>query len=166
MASDADLTTLATRVGELLLSRHSRLVTAESCTGGFLAKTLTDIAGSSQWFECGYVTYSNAAKMRDLGVAGRTLKKDGAVSEAAAREMAAGALRIAGADLAIAVTGIAGPDGAVAGKPVGTIWFSSCIRREEGVDLAAERVDFAGDRHTVRHGSVEYALKLILRLKL
>ena len=129
MASDAELTTLATRIGELLLLRHSRLVTAESCTGGWLAKTLTDIPGSSKWFECGYVTYSNAAKMRDLGVSGRTLKKDGAVSEAAAREMASGALRLAGADLAIAITGIAGPDGAVTGKPVGTVWFSSCMRR-------------------------------------
>jgi nicotinamide-nucleotide amidase len=166
MASDAELTTLATRIGELLLLRHSRLVTAESCTGGWLAKTLTDIPGSSKWFECGYVTYSNAAKMRDLGVSGRTLKKDGAVSEAAAREMASGALRLAGADLAIAITGIAGPDGAVTGKPVGTVWFSSCIRREEGVELAAERLHFPGDRQAVRHDSVEYALKLILRLKL
>lgn len=166
MASDAELTTLAGRIGELLLSRHSRLVTAESCSGGWLAKTLTEIPGSSQWFECGYVPYSNAAKMRDLGVAGRTLKKDGAVSEATAREMAAGALRVAGADLAIAITGIAGPDGAAPGKPIGTVWFSSCIRREEGLDLAAEQVHFPGERQAVRRDSVEYALKLILRLKL
>src|SRR5579863_5303806 len=112
MASDADLTTLAARVGELLLAKGCRIVTAESCSGGLLAKTLTDNAGSSKWFECGFVTYSNAAKMRDLGVSGRTLKKDGAVSEAVVREMAAGALRVASVDLALAITGIAGPDGA------------------------------------------------------
>jgi nicotinamide-nucleotide amidase len=166
MASDADLTTLAARVGELLLSKGSRIVTAESCSGGLLAKALTDNPGSSKWFECGFVTYSNAAKMRDLGVSGRTLKKDGAVSEAVVREMAAGALRVAGADLALAITGIAGPDGATPDKPVGTVWFSSCMRREEGMDLAAERVHFSGDRDAVRRCSVEYALKLILRLKL
>src|ERR1700733_8391704 len=91
MTPDVELLTLATRVGEALLARRLRLVTAESCTGGFIAKTLTDIPGSSQWFECGYVTYSNAAKMRDLGVAARTLAEHGAVSEAVVREMAAGA---------------------------------------------------------------------------
>jgi nicotinamide-nucleotide amidase len=166
MASDADLTALAARVGDFLLSRSSRIVTAESCTGGLLAKTLTDIAGSSSWFECGFVTYSNSSKMRDLGVSGRTLKKDGAVSEPVAREMAAGALRVAGVDVAIAITGIAGPEGEVPGKPVGTVWFSSCMRREEGVDLSAEQVQFPGDRAAVRRSSAEYALNLILRLKL
>jgi nicotinamide-nucleotide amidase len=166
MMPDAELLTLATRVGEALLARRLRLVTAESCTGGFIAKTLTDIPGSSQWFECGYVTYSNAAKMRDLGVAARTLAEHGAVSEAAALEMAAGVLRATGADVAVAVTGIAGPDGAESGKPVGTVWFSSCIRRDAGIELAAERAHFAGDRHAVRRGSVEYALNLILHLKL
>jgi nicotinamide-nucleotide amidase len=166
MMPDAELLMLAARVGELLLSRRRRLVTAESCTGGFIAKTLTDIPGSSQWFECGYVTYANAAKLRDLGVAARTLAEHGAVSEAAAGEMAAGALRVAGVDLAVAVTGIAGPDGAESGKPVGTVWFSSCIRRESGVELAAEVAHFAGDRHAVRRGSVEYALNLILHLRL
>jgi nicotinamide-nucleotide amidase len=166
MTADADLLTLAARVGEALLTRRLRLVTAESCTGGLLAKTLTDIPGSSQWFECGYVTYSNAAKMRDLAVAPRTLAEHGAVSEPAAREMAAGALHVAGADLAVAVTGIAGPDGGDPEKPVGTVWFGTCIRRGAGVELAAARAHFAGDRQAVRRGSVEYALKLILHLKL
>jgi nicotinamide-nucleotide amidase len=166
MTLDEDLLALAVRVGEVLLTRRLRLVTAESCTGGFMAKTLTDIPGSSQWFECGYVTYSNAAKMRDLSVASRTFAEHGAVSEAAAREMAAGALRVAGADLAVAVTGIAGPDGGEPGKPVGTVWFSSAIRRSAGVELTAECAHFAGDRQAVRRGSVEYALKLILHLKL
>jgi nicotinamide-nucleotide amidase len=166
MAPDAELLTLATRVGEALLMRRHRLVIAESCTGGFVAKTLTDIPGSSQWFECGYVTYSNAAKTRDLGVAPRTLVEHGAVSEAVAREMAAGALRVTGVDVAVAVTGIAGPDGAAPGKPVGTVWFGSCVRRAAQVDVGAERVQFAGDRQVIRRSSVEYALKLILNLKL
>jgi nicotinamide-nucleotide amidase len=165
MNSDAELATLAARVGQWLLETRRRLVTAESCTGGFLAKALTDIPGSSQWFECGYVTYSNAAKMRDLGVASGTLDEHGAVSEAVAREMAAGALRVAGADVAIAVTGIAGPDGGSASKPVGTVWFGSCVRRRAQVEAHAERVLFTGDRQTIRRNSVEYALKLILNLK-
>jgi nicotinamide-nucleotide amidase len=165
MNSDAELAQLAARVGQWLLETHRRLVTAESCTGGFLAKALTDIPGSSQWFECGYVTYSNAAKVRDLGVAERTLAEHGAVSEAVAREMAAGALRVAGADVAVAVTGIAGPDGASAGKPVGTVWFGSSVRHAAPVEVHAERVQFAGDRQAIRRSSVEYALKLILNLK-
>jgi nicotinamide-nucleotide amidase len=166
MGSDAELAALASRVGQLLLESHRRLVTAESCTGGLVAKTLTDIPGSSQWFESGYVTYSNAAKTRDLGVAPRVLAENGAVSEAVAREMAAGALRVTGADVAIAVTGIAGPDGATPGKPVGTVWFGCGVRRQIQVELTAERVLFAGDRQTIRRGSVEYALMLILNLKL
>ena len=166
MASDAELAALAARVGQLLLARHRRLVTAESCTGGFVAKTLTDIPGSSQWFECGYVTYSNAAKTRDLGVTPRALADHGAVSEAVAREMAAGALRSAGADVAVAVTGIAGPDGGTPDKPVGTVWFGSAVRHAAEVELRAARVQLTGDRQTIRRDSVEYALMLILNLKL
>jgi nicotinamide-nucleotide amidase len=165
MNSDAELAALAARVGQWLLETHRRLVTAESCTGGFIAKILTDIPGSSQWFECGYVTYSNAAKMRDLGVVSDTLGEYGAVSEAVAREMAAGALRVTNVDVAIAVTGIAGPDGASPGKPVGTVWFGSCVRRRAEIEVNAERVQFTGDRLAIRRSSVEYALKLILNLK-
>ena len=165
MNSDAELAALAARVGQWLLETHRRLVTAESCTGGFIAKILTDIPGSSQWFECGYVTYSNAAKMRDLGVVADTLGEYGAVSEAVAREMAAGALRVTNVDVAIAVTGIAGPDGASPGKPVGTVWFGSCVRRRAEIEVNAERVQFTGDRLAIRRSSVEYALKLILNLK-
>jgi nicotinamide-nucleotide amidase len=164
MNPDAELAQLAARVGQWLLETHRRVVTAESCTGGFVAKVLTDIPGSSQWFECGYVTYSDAAKMRDLGVAARTLAENGAVSEAVVREMAAGALRVTGADIAIAVTGIAGPDGASPGKPVGTVWFG-CVRRAAQIEAQAERLQFAGDRQAIRRSSVEYALKLILNLK-
>src|SRR5579871_3031250 len=104
-----------------------RIATAESCTGGWIAKVCTDLAGSSRWFECGFVTYSNAAKIRDLGVSARTLAEQGAVSEATVREMAAGALRRAAVDIAVAVSGIAGPDGGSSEKPVGTVWF--CVAR-------------------------------------
>ena len=166
MSSNTDLQALAVGVGHFLLRSDRRLVSAESCTGGFIAKALTDIPGSSQWFECGYVTYSNAAKTRDLGVLPRTLVEHGAVSEAVVREMAAGALRVAGVDVAIAVTGIAGPEGATPGKPVGTVWFGTCVRRAAQVEVAARREQFAGDRDAVRRRSVEYALKLILNLKL
>jgi nicotinamide-nucleotide amidase len=165
MNSDAERGRLAARVGQWLLETRRRVVTAESCTGGLLAKALTDIPGSSQWFECGYVTYSNAAKLRDLGVASRTLDEHGAVSEAVAREMAAGALRVADVDVAIAVTGVAGPDGGSVSKPVGTVWFGSCVRRRAQVEAYAERMLFTGDRQAIRRSSVEYALKLILNLK-
>src|SRR6201987_4337700 len=110
MTDDAELYDLAERVGHKLRAAERRLVTAESCTGGWVAKALTDVAGSSQWFECGFVTYSNAAKMRDIGVSERTLADHGAVSEETVREMAAGALRVSGADVAVAISGIAGPD--------------------------------------------------------
>src|SRR5579862_7438167 len=118
MGIDPELYELAERVGHKLRAADRRVVTAESCTGGWVAKTLTDIPGSSQWFECGYITYSNAAKMRDLGVAVRTLNEFGAVSEQTVREMAEGAMRVSGATVAIAVSGIAGPDGGSPGRPV------------------------------------------------
>jgi nicotinamide-nucleotide amidase len=164
MTPHAHLAELAAHVGQELLSARRRMVTAESCTGGLIAKMLTDIPGSSHWFECGYVSYSNAAKMRDLGVAARTLAQHGAVSEATAREMAEGALRVSGVDVAIAVTGIAGPDGAMPGKPVGTVWFACALRGLSGVELSAKLAHFAGDRAAVRERSVEYALNLILQL--
>jgi nicotinamide-nucleotide amidase len=163
--TDPELLALAAQVGQALLARRRRLATAESCTGGYLAKTLTDIAGSSQWFECGYVTYSNAAKVRDLGVAAATLAQHGAVSEATARDMARGALRVADVDVAVAVTGIAGPDGALPGKPVGMVWFGCALRTEAGLRIDAHVAQLTGDRETVRRLSVQYALKLILALK-
>ena len=142
------------------------MVAAESCTAGWICKAMTDVAGSSQWFECGYVTYSNAAKMRDLGVSAKTLEVHGAVSEATVREMALGALRVSGADVAIAVSGIAGPNGGVPGKPVGTVWFATGIRRGEGVIVEARRQLFERDREAIRRRAVEYALELILQLEL
>jgi nicotinamide-nucleotide amidase len=166
MVSDAELYELAERVGHKLRAAGRRLVTAESCTGGWLSKALTDVPGSSQWFECGFVTYSNAAKMRDLGVSPGTLTGFGAVSEQAVREMAEGALRVARANVALAVSGIAGPDGALPGKPVGTVWFCAAARADPAIDIIAEQQFFDGDRAFVRSRSVQHALRLILRLDL
>ena len=166
MVSDPELYELAARVGHKLRAAERRIVTAESCTGGWVAKALTDIPGSSQWFECGYVTYSNAAKSRDLGVAAGTLERFGAVSEQTVREMAEGALRVAGATVALALSGIAGPDGGAPGKPVGTVWFCAAARQEPAIDIIAEEKLFEGDRALVRSASVQHALRLILRLDL
>jgi nicotinamide-nucleotide amidase len=166
MVSEGELYELAARVGQKLRAAERRVVTAESCTGGWVAKALTDIPGSSQWFERGYVSYSNDAKMRDLGVAVPTLESFGAVSEQTVREMAEGALRAAGANVALAVTGIAGPDGGSAEKPVGTVWFCAAARAGAATDILAELQHFDGDRAAVRSRAVHYALRLILRLDL
>ena len=166
MVSDPELYELAERVGHKLHAAERRMVTAESCTAGWVAKALTDVPGSSQWFECGYVTYSDAAKVRDLGVAARTLASFGAVSEQSVREMAEGALRVSGATVALAVTGIAGPDGGTPAKPVGTVWFCAAARQARVIDIIAEERLFAGDRAFVRSHSVQHALRLILRLDL
>ena len=166
MISEAELYELAVRVGLKLRAAGRRLATAESCTGGWVAKTLTDVPGSSQWFECGFVTYSNAAKVRDLGVSAGTLASFGAVSEQTVREMAEGALRVTHANVALAVTGIAGPDGAAPGKPVGTVWFCAAAREGTAIDIIAEEQFFEGDRAQVRSQSVQHALRLILRLDL
>jgi nicotinamide-nucleotide amidase len=183
MVTDHQLSELVTLVARWALDAKYRIVTAESCTGGWIAKVFTDAAGSSRWFECGYVTYSNAAKARDLGVSEWTLQEHGAVSEPVVREMAAGALRATGADVSIAVSGIAGPDGGSAEKPVGTVWF--CVgRRVSGVsaarsdtaagpnaaagpdiELISQGEAFAGDRDTVRRACVRRALELVLRFE-
>jgi len=135
MVTDDQLSERVALVAGWALGAKYRIVTAESCTGGWIAKAFTDAAGSSRWFECGYVTYSNAAKVRDLGVSERTLEEHGAVSEPTVREMAAGVLRVTGADVSIAVSGIAGPDGGSLEKPVGTVWFS--VGRRVGVASVA-----------------------------
>ena len=166
MVSDPELYELAARVGQRLRAAQRRIVTAESCTAGWIAKALTDIPGSSQWFECGYVTYSDTAKIRDLGVRAGTLAQFGAVSEETVREMAAGALRVAAVDVAIAVTGIAGPDGGTKAKPVGTVWFCATTIAEGATQTIAELKFFGGDRNSVRSRSVQHALALILRLDL
>jgi len=162
--TDHDLARLAARVGRHLLDGGHGVVTAESCTGGWIAKALTDIAGSSQWFVEGFVTYSNEAKVRRLGVPRSVLRTQGAVSEAAVRAMAAGALKRTGAHLAVAVTGIAGPGGAVPGKPVGTVWLGWAERRGRRVHVDAELKHFRGDREAVRRKTVRAALEGLLEV--
>ena len=166
MPDDHELFALSERVGHKLLAAARRLATAESCTGGWVAKACTDIAGSSRWFECGFVTYANAAKVRDLGVSERTLEVHGAVSESTVREMAAGALRVSGADVAVAISGVAGPDGGTPGKPVGTVWFAVASGEGAQAVTAAELHLFEGDREVVRRRSVQRALQLVLELSL
>jgi nicotinamide-nucleotide amidase len=146
---------LATR----LMAAGRTVATAESCTGGGLAAALTDLAGSSRWFERGWVTYSNAAKQTDLGVAEATLRAQGAVSEAVVREMAEGARRRSGADLAMAITGIAGPEGGSAEKPVGLVWFGLA---QEGSKTRAWSRQFPGDRAAVRSASIQAALAALV----
>jgi nicotinamide-nucleotide amidase len=156
--TDSVLSGLAREVGSHLLERNRRLVTAESCTGGWLAKLFTDIAGSSDWFDCGFVCYSNAAKTRDLGVPARVIEAEGAVSEPVVRAMAEGAIERTGANVAIAVSGIAGPGGAVPGKPVGTVWFALAHRTPDRLECQGHLIQFDGNRDAVRRLSVEYAL--------
>jgi len=160
--TDAELKRLAARVGRHLLGSARCVATAESCTGGWIAKALTDIAGSSQWFAEGFVTYSNQSKWRRLGVSRSVLSVQGAVSEPAARAMATGALRRSGAQLAVAVTGIAGPGGAVPGKPVGTVWLSWATRQGRRIHLDAQLRHFRGDRDAVRRKTVVAALQGLL----
>ena len=160
--SDPELARLAVRVGRALLRSGRSAATAESCTGGWIAKAMTDIAGSSQWFIEGFVTYSNESKVRRLGVPLSVLKSQGAVSEAVARAMALGALRRSGAKVAVAVTGIAGPDGAVPGKPVGTVWLAWAVKRRVKIHVTAELERFSGDREAVRRKTVRAALAGLL----
>ena len=162
--ADQDLYQLAEEVGRGARAAGWRIVTAESCTAGWISKALTDVPGSSQWVDSGYVTYSNTAKMRDVGVSARTLAEHGAVSEATVREMANGALRATGVETAIAVSGIAGPDGGTADKPVGTVWFAIATPEAQGAAAVCELRHFAGDRDQVRRQSVDHALRLALRL--
>jgi nicotinamide-nucleotide amidase len=159
--ADQELERLAVRVGRHLLRTRRVAATAESCTGGWIAKAMTDIAGSSQWFAEGFVTYGNAAKARALGVP-RAALAHGAVSEAVARAMARGALLRAGAQIAVAVTGIAGPGGAVPGKPVGTVWLAWAVKRGRTVRVQAELKHFRGDREAVRRKTVRAAMAGIL----
>lgn len=154
-----DLETLAAALVAELTAAGKTLATAESCTGGWIAKALTDVAGSSACFGFGIVSYSNAAKEALLGVKPATLARHGAVSEAVVHEMAEGVLEVSGADLGVAVSGIAGPDGGSADKPVGTVCFGWSRRRGDGVDVTTGRRRFAGDRDAVRLQSVVVALE-------
>ncbi len=156
-----DTLTLSARVGEALLARGWQLATAESCTGGAIAAAITDIAGSSQWFDRGFVTYSNQAKQDMLGVRAETLRSAGAVSEATVAEMVSGALARSLARVTLAVSGIAGPGGGSADKPVGTVCLAWAI---DGEPPVVRTEHFAGDRAAVRAQTVEQALRGVLEL--
>ena len=158
--SPVDYLPLAIEAGQALLAAGLRAVTAESCTGGGLAAALTEVPGSSQWFERGYVTYSNAAKIQELGVDREVMERHGAVSVEVARQMAVGALQASGTDVVVAITGVAGPDGGTLEKPVGLVYLA-CGRR--GRPLQVVRELFAGDRAEVRSAAVAEALRLLAR---
>lgn len=153
--TDSELMQLSEKIGLALKQQGATLTTAESCTGGWIAKVLTDIAGSSAWFERSFITYSNEAKEQMVGVRGETLAQHGAVSEPVVVEMAIGALKAARAGYAISVSGIAGPDGGSESKPVGTVWFAIASAAGEGI-TRCERFD--GDRESVRRQATAYAL--------
>jgi len=152
---------LAVELGQRLQATGLMLATAESCTGGWAAKVVTDIPGSSVWFDRGFVTYSDQAKQEMLGVPATTLADHGTVSEEVARAMAQGALGHSRADVAVAITGIAGPGGGTQDKPVGTLCFAWMLA---GQDPLTRRVRFSGDREEIRHQSVRLALESLLEL--
>ena len=155
-ALEANLTQISLR---LLAHRHL-LATAESCTGGMIAAACTDLQGASQWFERGFVSYSNEAKTEMLGVPPVLIEQHGAVSEPVARAMADGALAHSRAQVSLAVTGVAGPTGGTEAKPVGTVWFAWCV----GGETHSEMQHFPGDRAAVRTATLRYALKRLLSL--
>jgi nicotinamide-nucleotide amidase len=148
------------RLANALLHQGQRVCTAESCTGGMIAKTFTDLAGSSDWFDRGFVTYSNAAKQEMLGVPASLIEDYGAVSEAVASAMVSGALLHSHADYAVAVTGVAGPGGGTEEKPVGTVWIAAA---SAGTTMAT-RFQFDGDREAVREATLESALEMLIDL--
>lgn len=157
---DALLADLSQQLGRALSARGLTLATAESCTGGWVAEVVTDTAGSSGWFDRGFITYSNQAKADMLGVRTDTLARFGAVSEETAREMAAGAIMSSGADWAISITGIAGPGGGSSVKPVGTVCFGWCRR---GGTPGSETRGFSGARRDVRQQAVVHAIEGLLQ---
>ena len=158
---DVELAALSERVGNALRERAATLATAESCTGGWVAAVVTHTGGSSGWFERGFVTYSNEAKIDMLGVRPETLAAHGAVSPETAGEMAAGALKMSNALISLAITGIAGPTGGSPDKPVGTVCFAWC--RKDGTPVVEDR-RYEGDREAIRRQSVIHALEGVLHL--
>ena len=149
---------LVEKIAALLIASEQKLTTAESCTGGLIAKTLTDLAGSSLWFDRGFVTYSNEAKSEMLAVSAAIIEEYGAVSEPVANAMVSGALQHSAADFAIAVTGVAGPGGGSEEKPVGTVWIGVGTNHQ----LFAQKYLFPGDREAVRQATLFRALQMLL----
>lgn len=159
MAETESIATLSEALVSELIQSGSWLSVAESCTGGWIAKALTDIGGSSQCFGYGIVSYSNSAKESMLGVNPASLNEHGAVSDAVVREMAAGVLNLSGADYAVAVSGIAGPDGGTEEKPVGTVWFGWAVRNSKKPSIDTEKHIIKGDREAVRMRTVIIAMQ-------
>ena len=152
-------TLICQTIGLHLTERGWRMATAESCTGGMISARCTDLAGSSAWFDRGFVTYSNAAKEELLGVEHQLIAQHGAVSEEVARAMAQGAVQHANVQVAVAVTGVAGPTGGSDSKPVGTVWFAWYVNHT----LESEKIVFTGDRAAVREAATQYALQGVLK---
>ena len=162
ISTDAGIRALAVRVAERLQGAGRSLVVAESCTGGWVAKACTDLPGSSRWFLGGVVTYSDDLKTGLLGVSQGTLRQQGAVSQAVVRDMAVGVLERLGGDVSVAVTGIAGPDGGISGKPVGTVWLAWAVRHADQLEVRAALERFEGDREAIRRQAVACALGGVL----
>lgn len=158
-----DLLTLSQQLGELLKAKNLKLALAESCTGGLAAEYITAIAGSSAWFDCGFVTYSNASKVKMLGVSPKTLESFGAVSEQTASEMALGALQRSHADITASITGIAGPDGGSIEKPVGMVCFGWGVKQGEQLTAVTAQALFEGDRQAIRHQAVAYLMANLIK---
>ena len=156
---------IVTTLAEILQSKNWKMAAAESCTGGLVCANLTEIAGSSQWFERGYITYSNQAKMECLGVPSKLLETFGAVSEEVAKAMAEGAQVNAGVNVAVSITGIAGPSGGSADKPVGMVCFAWAIRNAAGENIVhTKTMLFDGDRHGIREQACDYVLSELAKL--
>ena len=156
----ADTHRLVSILAEILKTKHWLMATAESCTGGMISAACTDVAGSSQWFDCGFVSYSNEAKTSLLGVDAALIARHGAVSEAVARAMVQGAMAHSRAQVAVAVTGVAGPSGGSAAKPVGTVWFAWATP----AGMVSELRRFDGDRVAVRSATMHHALQQLVEL--
>jgi len=156
-----DFTELASSVGQALIKKSWRIVTAESCTGGWVAQVLTSVPGASACFERGFVTYSNKSKIELLGVAAETITKYGTVSEQTVSEMAQGALQHSNAQISLAVTGLAGPTGGSEAKPIGTVWFSLVGK---DLKLQAQSKHFTGDREEIRKQAVHFILQWLLEV--
>lgn len=159
LTNSQTLTTIAQQLGEILCKKNAKLTTAESCTGGAISEAITSVSGSSQWFEFGFVTYANSAKRQLLGVSEETLEQYGAVSEQVVKQMAQGAIKQSEADYAIAVSGVAGPDGGTEEKPVGTVWV--CWQTPS--QIWTHKLVLSGDRQAVRTEAVKKSLQQLLQ---
>jgi nicotinamide-nucleotide amidase len=160
-ASNLDLDDIIATLAKTLLANRWRLSTAESCTGGLVSASITALAGSSEWFERGYVTYSNQAKSEDIDVSQNLIEEYGAVSDQVARAMALGAKQNSGADIALSITGIAGPTGGSPEKPVGTVCFAWVLANDQ---MISETKHFEGDRQQIRQQACDFSLRKLLNL--